>query len=456
MTSPDKLIGMFDSGVGGFSVLNAIRRQMPAQPIIYLADQEHVPYGERHVDEIRNYSRAITRYLLAEGAQLVVVACNTASAAALHSLRDEFPDTPFVGMEPALKPATLSTKSGVVGILATPTTFQGELYASVVERFAGDVTILHNTCPGLVAEIEAGRLRGRKTRQILEEAIQPMLARGADTLVLGCTHYPFVLPLIRSIAGEQVTVIDPSPAIARRVKFLLEEKGILASGEQPGLLTICTTGDPRKLYLQLPIFIREEQPVHALRWVGERLEKSFVFQQDKDQTAEVELKDVTHLTADAIGKPGERTFFLQGIKGKEVVTLLIEKVQLQGLADGAEQFLEMVLKEYPDLPKIKGELDEAKMQLRSPFKTLFRVGDIGVAFDSELDRVCLIARELLLEQPDQSSARVVRLWCTRGQWLALARWSQMVIKRGRPICPQCLQPMEPEGHFCPKKNGRKH
>ena len=456
MASPNQLIGIFDSGVGGFSVLNAIRRHILAQPIIYLADQAHVPYGERQMDEIRDFSRSITSFLLEKGAQLIVVACNTASAAALLALREEFPDTPFVGMEPAVKPATLSTKSRVVGVLATPATFQSELYASVIERFARDVTVLRSTCPGLVAEIESGHLRSKKIRQILEEAIQPMLTQGADTLVLGCTHYPFVLPLIRSIAGEQVTVIDPSPAIARRVKFLLDEKGILAQGEQAGSLSIYTTGNPRKLFMQLPVFIREEQPVHALQWVGDQLEKTFTFEQQSDQVVEVELKDVTQLTADAIGKPGARTFFLQGVKGDEVVTLLIEKIQLQGLTEGAEQFLEMVLKEYPELPKIKGDYDEENMRLRSPFKPLFRVGDIGVAFDSELDRVCLIAKELMLDQPEDVKPRVVRLWCTRSQWLALARRGQTVIHSGRPICPQCQQPMEPEGHFCPKKNGRKH
>ena len=154
------------------------------------------------MEQIRIYSRGITRFLLNEGAKLIVVACNTASAAALQTLRQEFPEVPFVGMEPAVKPATKKTHSGVVGVLATPATFQGELFASVVERFGKNVKILQSTCPGLVNEIEAGRLNGKKTGRILEEAIQPMLAEGADTLVLGCTHYPFVLPLIREIAGR--------------------------------------------------------------------------------------------------------------------------------------------------------------------------------------------------------------------------------------------------------------
>jgi len=264
MHSSQKVVGIFDSGVGGFSVMNSIRGLLPAQPLYYVADQAHVPYGLRSMDQIRNFTRGITRYLLNEGAGLIVVACNTASAAALQSLRQEFPEIPFVGMEPAVKPASQKTLSGVVGVLATPATFQGELFASLVERFGKDVKILQSTCPGLVNEIEAGRLNGKKTRRILEEAIRPMIAEGADTLVLGCTHYPFVLPLIREIAGESVTVIDPSPAIARRVKYLLEEKGLLEDGSSPGGLTIATSGDPQFLKDKLHIFTADSAPVVPL------------------------------------------------------------------------------------------------------------------------------------------------------------------------------------------------
>jgi len=192
----DSIIGVFDSGVGGLSVLRAIREQLPAQPVIYFADQAHVPYGPRSLEEVRAFSAEISRFLLDLGAQVIVVACNAASAAALHSLRERFPNVPFIGMEPAVKPAAEGTKSGRVGVLATPATFQGELYASVVERFANDVSIFQNTCPGLVAEIEAGRMDGRKARRILTDALRPMLADGIDTIVLGCTHYPFVIPLI--------------------------------------------------------------------------------------------------------------------------------------------------------------------------------------------------------------------------------------------------------------------
>jgi glutamate racemase len=243
-------VGIFDSGVGGLSVLGAVRAQLPNQPLIYFADQAHVPYGPRQLSEVREFSEEVTRFLLAQGARLIVVACNTASAAALHSLRLRFPGVPFVGMEPAVKPAAEQTRSGVVGVLATPATFQGELYASVVERFAKGVSVLQNTCPGLVAEIEAGNLNGKAARNILEQAIQPMLARGADTIVLGCTHYPFVIPLIEEIAGSSVRVINPAPAVARQVKRLLAENGWL-SGGGAAFEGYFTSGNPQKFAFQL-------------------------------------------------------------------------------------------------------------------------------------------------------------------------------------------------------------
>lgn len=456
MSSSQNLVGIFDSGVGGLSVMNAIRGLMPAQPLYYIADQAHVPYGPRPMEQIRIFSRGITKYLLNEGAKLIVVACNAASAAALQSLRQEFPELPFVGMEPAVKPATKKTQSGVVGVLATPATFQGELFATVVERFARDVKILPSTCPGLVGEIEAGRLSGKKTRRILEEAIQPMLEQGADTLVLGCTHYPFVLPLIREIAGESVNVIDPSPAIARRVKYLLEEKGWLEDSATRGHLTIATSGNPVELKEKLPVFVQETVSVLPLLWVGDTLIVNSLFQPIADELNEFDLSPVTHLTADAIGKPGERTFFLQARKNERIVTLLIEKVQLQGIMDGVDEFFKMISKHHPGLASVAGSYIDTEMHLQAPVKPSFRIGDIGVTFDADRDMVCLVLRELDLENPEQKGERIARWWCTRDQWLALARWSREVINRGRPICPQCLQPMDPSGHFCPKKNGHKH
>ena len=262
-------IGIFDSGVGGLSVLRSLRALLPAEVLLYLADQAHVPYGQRPLEQVRQFSEQITRYLLGEGAKLIVVACNTASAAALQHLRMVFPRVHFVGMEPAVKPAAEQTRSGVVGVLATPATFQGALYASVVERFANGVTLLQSTCPGLVEQIEAGDLDGPVTRGILEEALRPMLAKGIDTVVLGCTHYPFGIPLIEQIAGPGVRVIDPAPAVARQVARLLDEHGLRTpEGNEPGLMRFATTGDRQVMKAALLRLIGEERQVEEVRWVG--------------------------------------------------------------------------------------------------------------------------------------------------------------------------------------------
>jgi glutamate racemase len=259
-------IGVFDSGVGGLSVLRAIRAQLPCHPLLYLADQAHVPYGARTQAEVRAYAEGISRFLNDRGAQLIVVACNTASAAALYSLRDTFPTIPFVGMEPAVKPAAGMTHSGVIGVLATPVTFQGQLYASVVDRFARGVTVLQDACPGLVAQIEAGRLEAPETRAILERAIAPMVERGADTIVLGCTHYPFVIPLIQEIAGPAVQVIDPAPAVARQAARLLAGRGLTANCDARGRLEVYTTGDSSRLGGLLPIFLGDSHAVQYVQW----------------------------------------------------------------------------------------------------------------------------------------------------------------------------------------------
>jgi len=265
--SSNSPIGVFDSGVGGLSVLRAVRALLPGTPVIFVADQAHVPYGTRSQEEVRSFSEAITRTLLAQGVQMVVVACNTASAAALYHLRQVFPGTPFVGMEPAVKPAAEQTRSGVVGVLATPATFQGALYTSVVERFANGVRLLTHTCPGLVSQIEAGDLDGPITRAILEDALGPMLAAGIDRVVLGCTHYPFVIPLIEEIVGPQVQVIDPAPAVARQVARLYQPN--LAGHTAPARDRFLTTGDPAALEALLPRLLGERHAVQRLEFMAE-------------------------------------------------------------------------------------------------------------------------------------------------------------------------------------------
>lgn len=260
------MIGVFDSGVGGLSVLRAIRLLLPSQPVMYFGDQAHVPYGVRELEEVREFSRQITRYLIRQGARLIVVACNTASVAALKTLREEFPDIPFVGMEPAVKPAAEQTVSGVVGVLATYATFHTSMYASVVERFGKGVTVLEDHCPGLVSQIENGDLDGPETRKILIDALLPMIEKDADTIVMGCTHYPFVIPLIQSIVGKEVRVIDPAPAVARQVQRLLDSNNLLNQSARFAGVNFVTTGDPQVFRARISALLSEEHRVKKAVW----------------------------------------------------------------------------------------------------------------------------------------------------------------------------------------------
>lgn len=237
-------IGLFDSGVGGATVLRQLHDLLPHQALLYLADQARCPYGARPADELRALSAANTRWLLAHGAELIVVACNTASAAALHWLRHAFPGTPFVGMVPAVKPAVEQTRNGIVGVLATPATIEGELLDEVVMRWAGATQVVRQACPGLVEQIEAGALEAPATAALLQCYLRPLLTAGADTIVLGCTHYPFLAGQIRQIAGPHVAIIDAAPAVARQAARVLHERGLAGSStSSAGGITYATTGD---------------------------------------------------------------------------------------------------------------------------------------------------------------------------------------------------------------------
>jgi glutamate racemase len=264
-------IGLFDSGIGGLSILREVRRLLPSEDLVYLADQAHVPYGSRPAEDVRSLSELITRFLLDQGAKAVVVACNTASAVALRPMRQTFPEVPFVGMEPAVKPAAQSTRTGVVGVLATPTTFEGELFASVVERFATGVRLVNQTVPGLVEQIEAGAVDGPATRRLIDRALEPILQAGADTVVLACTHYPLVIDLIRELAGPSVNVIDPSPAIARQTQRVLDEKGTRTRMETQGGLTLYTTGDTHSLEAWVARLPELAGEIARARWTSGRL-----------------------------------------------------------------------------------------------------------------------------------------------------------------------------------------
>jgi glutamate racemase len=262
-------LGVFDSGVGGLSVLRSIVEEMPDASVIYVADQAHVPYGPRTLEQVRRFSEAISRFLLAKGARVVVVACNSASAAALADLRRMFPEVAFVGMEPAVKPAAEKTRSGIVGVLATPATFQGALYASVVERFAADVELLRSTCPGLVEQIELGNLDGPATRGILSKALRPMLAQGIDTVVLACTHFPFVIPIIEEIVGGNVRVIDPAPAVARQALRKLRGDATRRQSARAGEMQFFTSGDPKAFAIMLQKLLGFPGDVAGLRWLSD-------------------------------------------------------------------------------------------------------------------------------------------------------------------------------------------
>ncbi|MCX6031221.1 MAG: glutamate racemase [Chloroflexi bacterium] len=266
-------IGLFDSGVGGLSVAREIMRQLPGHPLIYLADQAHAPYGQRPLAEIRALSAWITRFLLDQGAEVIVIACNTASAAALRPLRAEVPGVSFVGMEPAVKPAAERSRSGHVGVIATSATFQGELFASLLDRFAGNVAVHTQVCPELVPLVEAGELASERTRQALTGYLAPLLAAGIDELVLGCTHYPFLRPLIEEVAGPGVEVLDPAPAVARQTaRVLAQDAAAVVAGVQ--LLPqpahrFYTTGAPARFQAALLNLLGIESEVASATWDGE-------------------------------------------------------------------------------------------------------------------------------------------------------------------------------------------
>jgi glutamate racemase len=259
-------IAVFDSGVGGLSILREIKIRLPFEDLIFFADQANVPYGQRTLTEVRAFSVGITKYLLRLRAKLIVVACNTASAAALHNLREQFPTTPFVGMEPAVKPAAALTKTKRVAILATPATFQGKLYASVVERFAEGVEIIEVVLPGLVEQIEAGELSSDSTRGLLEQHLTDLRRRQVDAVVLACTHYPFVIPLMEQILGPQILVLDPSPAIARQTERVLEEHGWLTQEASTNQLHLVSTRNGNHLQEATKRLIGVQGMGRSIQW----------------------------------------------------------------------------------------------------------------------------------------------------------------------------------------------
>ncbi|EFW81754.1 glutamate racemase [Pseudomonas savastanoi] len=226
----DAPVAIFDSGVGGLSVLNEIRQLLPSESLLYLADCGHIPYGEKTPEFITERCLTIAGFFREQGAKALVVACNTATAAGVAHIRQRYPDWPIVGMEPAVKPAAEATRSGVVGVLATTGTLQSARFAALLDRFANDVRVVTQPCPGLVELIETGDLLSPQIRQLLLHYVEPLLAARCDTIILGCTHYPFLKPLLREMLPESVTLIDTGAAVARQLQRLLSRSSLLATG----------------------------------------------------------------------------------------------------------------------------------------------------------------------------------------------------------------------------------
>ncbi|MFG0584122.1 glutamate racemase [Pseudomonas sp. zjy_9] len=257
-------IGVFDSGVGGLSVLREIRQLLPNESLLYVADSGHVPYGEKSPEYIRERCVRITEHLLAQGAKALVLACNTATAAAAADLRERYPQLPIVGMEPAVKPAAAATRSGVVGVLATTGTLKSARFAALLDRFAGDVRVVTQPCPGLVECIEAGKLQAAATRELLQRYVAPLLDEGCDTLILGCTHYPFLRPLLTTLLPPSVTLIDTGAAVARQLQRLLLQHDLTATETaQPS--RYWSSGDTAQLSRVLPILLGETAEILSLQ-----------------------------------------------------------------------------------------------------------------------------------------------------------------------------------------------
>lgn len=239
-------IGVFDSGIGGLSVWKELVKELPLESIVYVADSANAPYGTKSKAFITGRSRKIARFLIEQHCKLIVVACNTATGAAISALRREF-NVPFVGVEPAVKPAAMASKTGHVGILATARTFRGEHFQRSIGLYGSSVELHVQIGTGLVERVEQGLIQTHETRKLLEDYLLPMVEDGIDQLVLGCTHYPFLISVIQEILPAGITIIDPSPAVARQTRKVLEQNSGLCGSSNVPRYQFCTTGDPAGL-----------------------------------------------------------------------------------------------------------------------------------------------------------------------------------------------------------------
>lgn len=276
-------IGVFDSGEGGLSVLKEITRLLPEAEYVYYSDNAHCPYGEKSPEYIQDRARAITERLLKEGADVIVVACNTATAAAISVLRSEYSDASlqevrdrvqkltggrhdhicFIGMEPAVKPAALGTRTGVVGVLATAGTLKGSKYLKTKESVDDQVNVFEHVGRGFVELVEEGRLSGSEAEDVVKASLGPLLSAGADIIVLGCTHYPFLLPVLQKVAGPDIRFIDPAPAVARQLVHVLERDWMLSAGEASSALARNASAVPSSPHVKL-LSSGDPEPLHHL------------------------------------------------------------------------------------------------------------------------------------------------------------------------------------------------
>jgi glutamate racemase len=259
-------IGIFDSGVGGLTVANAISLLLPNEAIFYIGDTARIPYGNKSKDDIEKFSLEMTKFLLDKDCKAIVIACNTASAYALEAVRNTYPDIPVIAMEPAVKPAIEQSKTGAIGVLATLGTLKSDRYSHLKDKFGQGIQILENPCLGLVDNIEAGKWNDPETILLLETILKPMVVAQVDHIVLGCTHYPIVIPLIANIMGDSVQLVNPAPAIAKQVYRQLAERNLLcvdtALKESSPKHTVWATGSTLSFNYLLKELLPNSELIH--------------------------------------------------------------------------------------------------------------------------------------------------------------------------------------------------
>jgi glutamate racemase len=259
----DAPIGVFDSGMGGLSVFREIRNALPEENLIYVADSGSAPYGDRPREFIQERAETIVEFLTGVRVKAVVVACNTATAVAIQTLRSRFTSV-MVAMEPAVKPAAAVSRSGVIGVLATSQTLASESFSRLAEKYGKGVRILLQPCPGLVEQVEKAELDGPRTKALVAGYVGPLLEQGADTIVLGCTHFPFLLPIISAIAGPTVSIIDPAAAVARELHRRLKAGELLSCTGKPGTERFWTSGAPDQVKPKIARLWGKHVDVHSL------------------------------------------------------------------------------------------------------------------------------------------------------------------------------------------------